>query len=96
MQENCQKYSFENYALSPSSCNTQPVKIVKHHESFKNRFTEYVKRVVSGFTVNLFLATEFTPINNVTVEFNTEVVNNIKRIHQIGEEQFQTFWKELC
>ena len=50
---------FENYALSPSPCNTQPMKIVKHHEdteSFKNRFTEDVKRVVSGFTVNILFS----------------------------------------
>ena len=36
----------------------------------------------------------FTRTNNTTFHFNDEVTENIRRIPEIGEEQFLTFWTE--
>ena len=70
---------------------------VKHHEdnpAFQNRFTSDVKILQQAIFHNPFELDKLTKINNIDVTFDDKVFQDLAKLTDEGQQQFNSFWNQ--
>ena len=70
---------------------------VKHHEdnpAFQNRFTSDVKILQQAIFHNPFELDKLTKINNIDVTFDDKVFQDLTKLTDEGQQQFNSFWNQ--
>ena len=73
------------------------VGLEKHHEdsqAFQNRFTSDVKTLEQAIVHNPFELDKLTKINNIDVTFDDKVFQDLAKLTDVGQQQFNSFWNQ--
>ena len=82
---------------SDMTYNIDNVGLEKHHEdsqAFQNRFTSDVKTLEQAIVHNPFELDKLTKINNIDVTFDDKVFQDLAKLTDVGQQQFNSFWNQ--
>ena len=80
-----------------NGCKEKQNQTKKHHEdtaSFRANFIKDVQNLYNKITCNPFELKSLTKINDTSFVYSDVTVNEVRTIENIGQQQFDIFWKE--